>query len=185
MSDTAWLELLAFSGLAAITCVSALITALSRNIVRSAFALLGTFGGVAGLYAFLAADFVMAAQLLIYVGGILVLILFAVLLTQKIGAVQISNRSIGLCAGLPLGALVFAVLASVTVTTPWQTAEHAGVQATTALIGDALLSRYLLPFELVSVLLLVALVGAVVLARREVRRRERGEPAPSGAGGQR
>ena len=180
MSDTAWLELLAFSGLAAITCVSALITALSRNIVRSAFALLGTFGGVAGLYAFLAADFVMAAQLLIYVGGILVLILFAVLLTQKIGAVHITNKSVGLAAGLPLAGLVFLVLASVAVTTPWPQAAGAGVQATTGPIGDALLSRYLLPFELVSVLLLMALVGAVILARREVRRGEQDEPREAG-----
>ena len=181
--ETAPVDLTMFTVISAVICASALLCALSKNIVRSAFALLGAFGGVAGLYAFLSADFVMAVQLLVYVGGILVLILFAVLLTQKIGEVHITNRSVGLYAGLPLAGLVFAVLASVAVTTPWPRATSSAVQATTGLIGDALLSRYLLPFELVSVLLLVALVGAVILARREVRRSEQDEPAPQDAGG--
>src|SRR2546430_13484712 len=70
--------------IALITVVSAGMVAFSRNIIYSAFSLLGTFGGVAGLYVFLGADFVAAVQLLIYVGGILILILFAVMLTHRI-----------------------------------------------------------------------------------------------------
>src|SRR5947209_19075638 len=90
-----------FYMLAGVVVLSALGVALAPNILYSAFALLGTLGGVAGLYLFLGADFVGIAQLLIYVGGILVLILFAVLLTNKIGEVNISNLSSGLMVGLP------------------------------------------------------------------------------------
>jgi len=79
--------------IALITVVSAGMVAFSRNIIYSAFSLLGTFMGVAGLYVFLGADFVAAVQLLIYVGGILVLILFAVMLTHRITDVQITNRA--------------------------------------------------------------------------------------------
>ena len=75
------LEALVFYLLAALTIGSALIVALSHNLVYSAFALLGAFMGVAGLYALLAADFVAVIQVMLYIGGILVLILFAVMLT--------------------------------------------------------------------------------------------------------
>jgi len=178
--ETAPVDLTLFTVISAVICASALLCALSRNIVRSAFALFGAFGGVAGLYAFLSADFVMAAQLIIYVGGILVLILFAVLLTQKIGAVHVTNRSIGLAAGVPLALVIFGLLTAVALRTPWPLAKPGVPGPTTAPIGDALLSEYLLPFELVSVLLLLALIGAVMLARREVR--GDGEAAPDAGG---
>ena len=80
---------------AIITVGSAAMVAFSRNIIYSAFSLLGAFGGVAGIYVFLGADFVAAVQLLIYVGGILVLVLFAVMLTHRITDVQITNRAAG------------------------------------------------------------------------------------------
>src|SRR5690349_24117913 len=81
--------------IALITVISAGMVAFSRNIIYSAFSLLGAFGGVAGIYVFLGADFVAAVQLLIYVGGILVLVLFAVMLTHRITDVQITNRAAG------------------------------------------------------------------------------------------
>ena len=81
--------------IAIITVGSAAMVAFSRNIIYSAFSLLGTFMGVAGIYIFLGADFVAAVQVLIYVGGILVLILFAVMLTHRITDVQVTNRSAG------------------------------------------------------------------------------------------
>src|SRR5919108_592997 len=97
---------LIFYLLAALTIGSALIVAFSRNIVYSAFSLLGTFMGVAGLYAMLAADFIAVVQILVYVGGILVLIIFAVMLTHRIDDVAVSNRSVGrLPAALVIGAV--------------------------------------------------------------------------------
>ena len=80
---------------ALITVVSAFGVAFSPNIVYSAFSLVGTFGGVAGIYIFLGADFVAGVQVLIYVGGILVLILFAIMLTHRISEIHLSNRAVG------------------------------------------------------------------------------------------
>src|SRR6059058_3663595 len=99
--------------LAAVTLVSAAGVALARNILYSAFALLGTLAGVAGLYLYLGADFLGVAQLLIYVGGILVLILFAILLTSRIGDrdLGIHDLSSGLLVGVPAAMGLIAVLA--------------------------------------------------------------------------
>src|SRR2546427_3007797 len=99
-----------FYTLAAIIVVSALGVALAPNILYSAFSLLGTLGGIAGMYLLLGADFVGIAQLLIYVGGILVLILFAVLLTNKIGEVKLSNLSAGILVAAPASLGLIAIL---------------------------------------------------------------------------
>lgn len=159
---------LLFGGLATLVIVSALGVALARNILYSGFALMGTLVGVAGLYLFIGADFLGIAQMLIYVGGILVLILFAVLLTNKIGAVNVSNQSIHLAAGGAGAVAVLLLLAKIALETKWPVTEAAPAP-TTARIGDAFLREYLLPFELASVLLLMALVGAMVIARRAAK----------------
>ncbi len=154
--------------LAAVVVVSAAGVALARNILYSAFALLGTLAGVAGLYLYLGADFLGVAQLIIYIGGILVLILFAVLLTNRIGEVRISNASTGVMVGAPPAIALLALCARVAVRTPWPTTE--AVQApTTARLGEAFLQELLLPFELLSLVLLMALVGAMVIARRAAK----------------
>lgn len=155
-----------FYGLVLLVVNSALIVAFSRNITHSAFALLLTFFGVAGLYVFLAADFLAALQLLIYVGGILVLILFAVMLTHKISDVNLSNPATKPWLGGFISLVVLAVLIWVIVKTPWETVPMQD-NSTTAQIGMSIMGQYLLPFEAVSVVLLVALIGAAYLARRE------------------
>ena len=153
----------------AITIGSAMIVAFSRNIIYSAFSLLGTFAGVAGIYIFLGADFVAAVQVLIYVGGILVLVLFAVMLTHRITDVEITNRAAGrIPALIVVGVLVY-LLAQTVRETPWTKAKEIVFAATTAKIGDLLLDTYLLPFELASLVLLAALIGAVVIARKEIK----------------
>ena len=157
-----------FFMLAGVIVLSALGVALAPNILYSAFALLGTLGGVAGLYLYLGADFVGIAQLLIYVGGILVLILFAVLLTNRIGEVKITNMSSGLMVGAPAAISVMAIIVKLALGTPWPLTEEA-VAPTTARLGDAFLREFLLPFELASLVLLVALVGAMVIARRAAK----------------
>ena len=158
-----------FYALAAITIGSATIVAFSRNIVYSAFSLLGTFGGVAGIYVLLGADFVAAVQVLIYVGGILVLILFAVMLTHRITDVKITNRSVGRIPALVvIGIFIFLLIQSIRETS-WAKAKEIVYVPTTTIIGDWFLERYLLPFELASVVLLAALIGAVVLSRKETK----------------
>ncbi len=161
---------LVFYLLALLTVGSAAVVAFSRNVVYAAFSLMGTFLGAAGLYVFLAADFVAVVQVLIYVGGILVLMVFAVMLTHRIEDVQVSNRSVGTLPALLVVGAGAAILGYAVVTTPWRTAEPVPAEATTRIIGDLFLGDYLLPFELASVVLLAALIGAVSLSRKELRR---------------
>ena len=154
---------------AAVTVGSAAMVAFSRNIIYSAFSLLGTFAGVAGIYVFLGADFVAAVQVLIYVGGILVLILFAVMLTHRITDVQITNRAAGRIPALVMVAILVALLTQTIQETSWVKAKEVSYAPTTGPIGDLFLQSYLLPFELASLVLLAALIGAVVLARKEIK----------------
>jgi len=159
---------LIFYALAALTVGSAVIVAFSRNIVYSVFALLGAFMGVVGIYVLLAADFVAMVQLLVYVGGILVLTLFAVMLTQGIADVTISNREVGTIPALIVTVLLGVVMLFAALHTPWHLGDSA-IAPTTYGIGNAFLDTYALPFEIASLVLLAALVGAVVISRGSVR----------------
>jgi len=158
-----------FYVIAAVTVVSAGVVAFSRNIVYSAFALMGAFMGAAGLYVLLAADFVAVIQVLIYVGGILVLVLFAVMLTHRIGDVRISNRSVGRLPALLIVAVIGVVMGQAVMGANWHAKPPAVAAPTTYGIGNSFLNEYILPFELASVVLLAALIGAVVLSRKELK----------------
>lgn len=155
-----------FYGIVLVVIYSAMMVAFARNIVHSAFALLLTFFGIAGLYVFLAADFMAALQVLIYVGGILVLILFAVMLTHKIKDVKLSNPATSPWLAGPISLVVLAGLIYLIIKTPWDV-KPLNVAPTTAEIGREIMGPYLLPFEAASVVLLVALIGAAYLARRK------------------
>jgi NAD(P)H-quinone oxidoreductase subunit 6 len=155
--------------IAAMTLGSALVVACSRNIIYSGFSLLGTFMGVAGIYVFLGADFVAAVQVLIYVGGILVLILFAVMLTHRITDVEVTNRAAGRVPALIMIAVLVCLLIDTITRTPWAKAKEVVYAATAWKIGDQFLDTYLLPFELASLVLLAAMIGAVVISRKEIK----------------
>ena len=157
--------------IAALTVGSSMMVAFSRNIVYSTFALLGAFTGVVGLYVLLAADFVAMVQLLVYVGGILVLTIFAVMLTQGIADVTVSNREVGVVPSLIIVAILAAVMMYAVFKTPWQMAAPGRLDATptTYGVGNAFLGEYVLPFEVASLVLLAALVGAIVISRHETR----------------
>jgi NADH-quinone oxidoreductase subunit J len=159
----------AFYLLAAITAGSAIGVALAKNIVYSAFALMGALLGVAGLFVLLGADFVGLVQLLVYVGGILVLSLFAIMLTHRIADVNVSNRSVGRLPGFVVVGLVFVGMVRVAMRADWVVKADAELTPSTYGIGNAFLTDYLLPFEIASLVLLVALIGAVVVSRKEVR----------------
>lgn len=139
------------------------------NIVYSAFLLGLCFISVAGLYILLNADFVAAAQVLIYVGAVNVLILFAIMLVNKkqpyepIKLGLLRNGATALvCIGL------FTLLTVTITSTPWQTTSSiAALPSTVVVLAQHFFTDYLLPFELASVLLLIALIGAIILARRE------------------
>ncbi|MFQ6132050.1 MAG: NADH-quinone oxidoreductase subunit J [Armatimonadota bacterium] len=160
-------QLVTFYALAAVTIVSALGVVRLRSIVRSAMCLLPCFVGVAGLYLLLHAEFVFAMQLLVYAGGIMVLILFAIMLLQRAAGEELRhhNERVGLSFLVALAFLV--IFGLVVVAGQWQTRPELELpaQGTIAWIGAQFLSRYIVPFEVISVVLLVAMVGAIIIAR--------------------
>lgn len=150
-----------------ITIASAVMVVQSKQLLYSAIALLFTFVGVAGLYIFLWADFIAAVQVVVYVGGILVLIVFGIMLTNKITSVNISHTSVqrGIGATVVLGILVG--IGFMIINTPWYQVAATEPAQTTETIGRLLMMDYLLPFEVASLLLLGALIGATTLSRKE------------------
>jgi NADH-quinone oxidoreductase subunit J len=152
---------------AAITVGAAAIVVLARSLIYSAFALLFTFFGVAGLYVMLGADFLAATQLLIYVGGILVLLLFGVMLTHKLYDLDLRTEFTNFLGGFTVAAALFAILVKTALVTPWKLGPGRLPAPTTAEIGQQFLGAYLLPFEAASILLLVALMGAAMIVRRK------------------
>ncbi|MBK7048904.1 MAG: NADH-quinone oxidoreductase subunit J [bacterium] len=155
---------LVFVLLALLTVVPAVWVVFSKHIVHAGFALLFTLMGVAGLYAFLGADFLAVTQVMVYVGGVLVLILFTVMMTHVPAA---GKRRHGLDRLVPpavFAAAVFGVLYKVITSVDWRATEVAG-KPTTAEIGTQLMTNYIFPFEYVSIVLLAAMVGAAILIR--------------------
>jgi NADH-quinone oxidoreductase subunit J len=151
---------------AAVTIISAFFVVTVRNIIHSAFYLLFTFFGVAGLYVLAGADFVAIVQIIVYVGGILILLLFGVMLTNKITSVPIkSGIRQTVPAAIGIG-LLGGVLSAALLTTNWKTAPGEIPEATASVLGMLLMNEYILIFELIGIILLIALIGAATLARR-------------------
>ena len=164
------LTFLAFAGL---TALSALLVFLLRNLLHAAVALFFCLTGVAVLYIFLGADFLGAAQLVIYAGGVLVLIIFGIFLTAKIypARPEFSQRRLHWIFGGLIGAAVFALSVMVITGTDWPL-KKAVYSPTTHELGRLFLTKYLLPFELISILLLFVMIGAVILVRKEMGDKE-------------
>ena len=161
---------IAFYFLATICVLSASIVVFSRNIIYSAFSLLFTFFGVAGLYVLLSADFLAVTQLLVYVGGILVLMLFGVMLTSKLVNLDMKTEPFRSWTLYLLFPVLAGFLVAVIYMTEWNVLDGGPEASTTAVaMGEMFLTTWLLPFEIASVVLLVALVGAAMTARRDAR----------------
>ena len=171
MSIAVTTQFICFAVLSLVIIVGALGVVLLENIVYSAFLLGGVFMSVAGLYLLLNASFVAAAQVLVYVGAINVLILFAIMLVNKKEDLKPmkylnSRRLISTTICITL----LSLLIRVDLSKVWEIANpnlSIGEESTVR-IGEHLFSDYLLPFEVASVLLLMAMIGAIVLARRDV-----------------
>jgi len=164
--DKNLLSQIVFYFFAVLTVGSAAVVVFARSLIRSAFALLFTFFGVAALYAYLGADFLAATQMVIYVGGILVLILFGIMLTHKLYDLNIKTASVQLLPALVAVVGVFGLLAFFMLRTKWFQGESVLSGPTTASIGDLLMQDFILPFEVASILLLLALIGAAMIVRR-------------------
>lgn len=152
---------------AAITIVSAIVVVTSKNIIYSAFSLLFTLFSISGLYVLLGADFVAVVQIMVYVGGILILLLFGVMLTNKITSVDIRTGVTNTYPALLGAVLLLASLIVVFLSTDWIILPKELAKTTTVGIGKLLITEYVLVFELLGILLLVALIGAASIARRD------------------
>jgi len=151
---------------AIITIGSAFFVVTIRNIVYSAFFLLFTLFGIAGLYVLLSADFIAVVQLVVYVGGILVLLLFGVMLTHKITHVKIKTGTLQVIPSA-IGVLILAfALIKIFLTTNWKTVQVTAQSSTIHGLGVLLVNQYSVVFELLGILLLIALIGAASMARR-------------------
>ncbi|MCP4631370.1 MAG: NADH-quinone oxidoreductase subunit J [candidate division Zixibacteria bacterium] len=161
------MESAVFYILAAVILVSGIFVVTLRNIFHSALMLVLCLFGVAGIYIMLHADFLAAVQVLIYVGAVTILMIFAVMIThQMTGKKMRQFNEQPLPAGLIILSLAILLVISI-LRTGFEVMEQSEPQLTVATIGKAFMTDYVLPFEIVSVVLLVALIGAIVIARRD------------------
>lgn len=170
-------EQLIFYAFAGLTVLSALVILFTRHVLYAAFSLIVTFLGVSAIYVFAGADFIAVAQVLVYVGGILVLMIFGVMLTNKISGQAVTTESHNRFSGGLLGVSMFALLlygilraniASLTWINEAQASGEMVEESTIQLLGVKLMSNYILPFEVAAILLLVALIGAAYIAQRQI-----------------
>jgi NADH:ubiquinone oxidoreductase subunit 6 (subunit J) len=148
-----------------VTLGAALAVVTSKNLFHSALFLILSFVGVASLYVLLEAPFLAAVQILVYVGAIAILLVFAIMLTRRLMAKDLvqHNAQWGWSA---LGAvLLFVALGLILLRVNWPVVEAAVPEETISILGQDLMGTYLVPFEVASVLLLVALVGSIIIAR--------------------
>jgi NADH:ubiquinone oxidoreductase subunit 6 (subunit J) len=148
-----------------VTVGAAAVMVFSKNIVHSAFALMFSLIGVASLYVLLYADFIAATQLLVYVGGILILILFGIMLTTQGYTFSFKTITVNLVPASVLSVTVAALLIFTFLTTNWVIAESEPAD-TIYELGMLLMGDYILPFIIAGVLLLIAIIGAILMATR-------------------
>ncbi len=155
----------AFWVLSGTTVGGALMVAAARNLIHAVLFLVLSFVGVAGLYLTLSADFVAVVQVLIYAGAISVLMLFAIMLTPR--ADRDNAETVFRVPAFILAVLVTVTIIFVAFATDWHEATRGPFDQTAAAIGEAVLDPFVLPFEIASVLLVVAMIGAIMLARED------------------
>lgn len=145
--------------------LSAILATYLRNVVNAAYSLFFTLLALSGIYVLLGADFIAVTQIVIYVGGILVLLLFGVLLTNRRLEDLVATNTRSYLIGTVAGLLILAVLCRIIVASTWPAAFKPNPVGTTQPLGYLLLRDYLLPFEFSSITLLACLIGAAYLVR--------------------
>jgi NADH:ubiquinone oxidoreductase subunit 6 (subunit J) len=165
MSTPLFLTYVAFFVMAAVALVGGVVMVSARNILRAALGLIIALVGIAGIYFVLEAEFVAVVQILVYVGAISILILFAVMLTRGLMRRDLPAQNSQWIAAAFLSLILFAALVFVALTANWHAVDTKITTDLIPKIGTELVTTYLLPFEAISLLLLAALVGAIVIAR--------------------
>ena len=138
--------------ISSLTIISALMVVLNNQLLYSAIALLFTLFGVAGLYIYLWADFIAGVQLLVYIGGINVLIIFGIMLTNRISSVRLSQKNVQQGVGGVISIWLLLLLGIVISKTPWLQEISSEPTTTVNQVGTLLMTKYLLPFEAISIL---------------------------------
>ncbi len=161
------MQLVIFAILALTTLGAALGVVLSHNLLRSALWLILAFFGIAGIFVLLEAEFVAVVQVLVYIGAIATLVIFAVMLSRNYfdAAAPRFNEQYGLVAGF--AALLFVALAVVVTRVQWPASAGAVPADAIQRLGSDFVGPYVVPFEVASVLLVVAMIGAILLAREK------------------
>jgi NADH-quinone oxidoreductase subunit J len=160
-------SVLVFAAVSLVTLAAAIAVVTNKNILHSAFFLVLAFVGVASIYVLLEAPFIAVVQVLVYIGAIAILIVFAIMLTRRLMSSDLEQRN-QQWIWAALGALVlFGVLGWIVYSASWPVIESAAPQEPIALLGQELLSTFVVPFEIASVLLLAALVGSILIGREK------------------
>ena len=159
------LEALAFWIPAALLVASALAVVLSTNLFHSVLWLALALTCTAGIFLSLQADFLAAVQLLLYAGGIVTIVVFAIVVTQRLVGERLSHTNRNLAGGAIVGAVFVAIVVDAIARSPLPQTRPAMTGDLTRTIGESLLTRYVLAFELLAVLMLAAMLGAVYFAR--------------------
>ncbi len=151
---------------ALLTITSAVFLVSTRNIMYSAMALFVTLLSIAALYLLLRADFIAITQIMVYVGGILILLLFGIMLTHRITSIDIKTNNLNIIPAVIFTVGITAIIIVIMLTTKWRVTIPIQNETTIGEIGRQLLSSYLLPFEIASIVLLIALIGSAMYARK-------------------
>ncbi len=157
-----------FYSLAGAVCLFAALVVLSRNIFHSVVFLAFTLISIAGIYLYLDAEFLAVVQVLIYMGAIITLFLFAIMLTARIydESAKQRNQQVFISAIICLAMLSFLIM-NIIIEKAWQASGNKSTPLDLKILGVSLMSKYVLPFEVISVILLVALIGAIVIGKAE------------------
>ena len=160
-------EVLAFWALAVVLVGSALSVVLSTNLFHAVLWLALSLTGTAGVFLLLDAEFLAAVQLLLYAGGVVTIVVFAIVVTERLVGERITQTNRGIAVGALMSAALAAILVSAILQHPLAVEKAPIVDTLTAAIGSAVLTRFVLPFELLAILMLAALLSAIYLARPE------------------
>ena len=160
-------EVVAFWALAVLLVGSALSVVLSTNLFHAVLWLALSLTGTAGVFLLLDAEFLAAVQLLLYAGGVVTIVVFAIVVTERLVGERITQTNRGILAGALVAAALAAIIVSAIVQRPLALAKPPLADDLTRAVGTAVLTRFVLPFELLAVLMLAALLSAIYLARPE------------------
>jgi NADH-quinone oxidoreductase subunit J len=160
-------ETVAFWGLSTVLVGSALAVVLTKNLFHAVLWLALALTGTAGIFLLLDAEFLAAVQLLLYAGGIVTIVVFAIVVTERLVGERISQTSRRLAGGAVVSIVLVSLIVSAVMQRPLADVRAPMAEDLTRQIGDTVLTRFVLPFELLALLMLAALMGAIYFARPE------------------